>query len=176
MSKEELKKAIRDVPDFPKQGIIFKDITTVLKDPRLLGVALAEMAGLAAGLKVDKVVAAEARGFIFGTSLAEKLHAGFVPARKSGKLPAEVVEEEYDLEYGTDKLAVHKDAIEAGEKVLIVDDLLATGGTVEALVKLVNKMGGQVVGCHFLIELAFLKGRERLAGQEVKSVIVYEGE
>jgi adenine phosphoribosyltransferase len=176
MNVEQLKKTIRDVPDFPKPGIVFKDITTLLKDPETFASALKELENLCKDLKVDKIVAAEARGFIIGAPLALKLNVGFIPARKPNKLPAPTVEEEFQLEYGTDRLAIHLDAIAKGERVLIVDDLLATGGTVCALANLVEKMGGRVVGLFFLIELAFLKGRERLNKYLVKSVISYDAE
>ncbi len=169
----DLKSLIRDVPDFPKPGIIFKDITTLLKDPKGFCEAVDV---LYEGIKdkgIDKIVAVESRGFIFAGVLAYKLGCGFVPVRKPGKLPAETIAEEYTLEYGTNTLEIHKDAIAPGEKVLIFDDLLATGGTALATAHLVEGLGGRVVGFQFLIELSFLNGREKLKGYDVTSIIVY---
>jgi len=158
----DLKNYFRIVPDFPKKGINFIDITTVLKDKVAFNEALNQLYSQISNLKVDKVVAIESRGFIFGSLLAQKLNAGFVPVRKPGKLPAEKISENYSLEYGTDALEIHKDAIESGEKILIHDDLLATGGTVEAVCKMVEKLGGEIAGILFLVELSFLNGREKL--------------
>lgn len=172
----ELKNFIRNVPDFPKQGIIFRDITTLLKDPLAFKEATKLLLSKVEDLKVDKVVAIESRGFIFGSLIADKLNAGFVPVRKPGKLPAEKINEKYLLEYGEDSLEIHVDAIQKGEKVLIHDDLLATGGTVEAVCKLVEKLGGKVVGILFLIELSFLNGKSKLSKYRVESVIQYESE
>lgn len=172
----DLKNFIRDVPNFPKQGIIFKDITTLLKDKTALKEALQQLYSKVENLKIDKVVAIEARGFIFGSLLAEKLNAGFVPVRKPGKLPAEKISESYLLEYGSDSLEIHTDAIQKGEKVLIHDDLLATGGTVEAVARMVEKLGGEIVGILFLIELDFLNGREKLKKYPVHSIIHYQSE
>ncbi|MCX8056368.1 MAG: adenine phosphoribosyltransferase [Ignavibacteria bacterium] len=169
----ELEKFIRDVPDFPKKGIIFKDITTLLKDKTAFKEALNQLYDKVKNLQVDKVVAIEARGFIFGSLLAEKLDAGFVPVRKPGKLPAEKISESYQLEYGVDTLEIHSDAIQKGEKVLIHDDLLATGGTVEAVCKMIERLGGEIVGIIFLIELDFLNGREKLKKYPVHSIIHY---
>ena len=168
---EELIKLIRDVPDFPKKGILFKDITTLLKVPGAFQKAIDLMAEPYAGKSIDLLVSVEARGFAIGSALAYKLGTGMVLIRKPGKLPSETIQVTYDLEYGTDSIEVHKDAIQKGQKVLIVDDLLATGGTVEGVVKLVNQMGGEIVGCAFLIELDFLNGREKLPGQEIFSLI-----
>ncbi|MBU0506454.1 MAG: adenine phosphoribosyltransferase [bacterium] len=164
---------IRDVPDFPKQGILFKDITTLLKDPDALKESIQQMKLLCENQGITKVCGAESRGFIFGVPLAIEIGAGFVPIRKPGKLPAETLSEEYVLEYGTDKIEIHKDAIEKGEKVIFVDDLLATGGTAEASLKLLEKMEADVVGCLFLIELGFLNGREKLQNYPVNSLLVY---
>lgn len=172
----DLSKFIRDVPDFPKKGIIFKDITTLLKDKQSFKEALNQLYGKVSNLTVDKVVAIESRGFIFGSLLAEKLDAGFVPVRKPGKLPAEKISETYQLEYGVDSLEIHTDAIQKGDRVLIHDDLLATGGTVEAVCKMVEKLGGQIVGILFLIELDFLNGREKLKNYSVQSIIHYNAE
>lgn len=172
----ELKNFIRNVPDFPKQGIIFRDITTLLKDPLAFKEATKLLLSKVEDLKVDKVVAIESRGFIFGSLIADKLNAGFVPVRKPGKLPAEKINEKYLLEYGEDSLEIHVDAIQKGDKVLIHDDLLATGGTVEAVCKLVEKLGGEVVGILFLIELSFLYGKSKLSKYRVESVIQYESE
>ncbi len=169
----DLKKYIRDVPDFPKKGILFKDITPLLQSPKAFPDAIEQMYERAKGKRVDYVVSMEARGFIFGAPLAIRLGAGFVPIRKPGKLPYRVVEESYMKEYGEDKLCMHEDAIKPGSRVLIVDDLLATGGTVEAACRLVERMGGEVVGTLFLIELTFLKGRERLAGYDVEALIKF---
>ncbi len=170
---KELKDFIRDVPDFPKKGIIFKDITTLLKDKEALSMAIEELSEKIKGLKIDKVIGVESRGFIFAPVLAYKLNAGFVPVRKPGKLPAEVISESYELEYGTDTLEMHKDAIEKGDKVLIADDLIATGGTAEAVCKMVEKAGGEIIALEFLIELTFLKGREKLKKYNVISLIKY---
>jgi adenine phosphoribosyltransferase len=169
----DLAKMIRDVPDFPKEGIIFKDITTLIKDPAAFKEAVDILADHYAGREIDLVVAVEARGYIFGAPVAYKLGAGFVPVRKVGKLPAETVREEYELEYGTDSVEMHEDAIKAGQKVLIVDDLIATGGSAAATAALVEQLGGQVVGIAFLIELVFLKGVEKLKEYEVFTVIRY---
>ncbi len=170
---KKLEEYIRDVPDFPKKGIVFKDITTLLKDKEALKRAVDDMYKLVKDTEIDKVVGVESRGFIFSPILAYKLNAGFVPVRKPGKLPAEVISETYELEYGTDKLEIHKDAIEAGDKVLIVDDLIATGGTSKAVCKMVERLGGKIVGLEFLIELTFLKGREKLKEYNVFSIIKY---
>ncbi len=172
----DLKKFIRDIPDFPKKGIIFKDITTLLKDRVAFIEGLNQLYSRVSHLRVDKVVAIESRGFIYGSLLAEKLNAGFVPVRKPGKLPADKLSEKYQLEYGVDSLEIHLDSIEKGERVLIHDDLLATGGTVDAVCKMVEKLGGIISGIVFLIELDFLKGREKLKNYEVHSIIHYDVE
>jgi len=170
---DELKKYIREVPDFPKPGINFYDITTLLKDSHGLRMTVDRFVWLFADMEVDKVVGMESRGFMFGPTVAYNLNAGFVPVRKPGKLPAETVGQSYDLEYGTDRLEIHRDGISAGERVLIVDDLIATGGTALATAKLVEDLGGEVVGLGFILELEFLAGRDQLAGYSVKSLIRY---
>jgi len=167
---------IRDVPDFPKPGIVFKDITPLLQDAGAFRQAVAQLAEPFRGAGVDLVVAAEARGFIFGGAVACALGAGFVPVRKPGKLPADTTAEEYELEYGTDALEIHTDAVQPGQRVLLLDDLLATGGTMAATAKLVEGLGGEVAGIAFLIELGFLKGREKLKGYDLVTLIQYEGE
>jgi adenine phosphoribosyltransferase len=167
---------IRDVPDFPKNGIIFKDITTLLKNPEALKETSSILYDLAKDKGITKVAGIESRGFIFGGLLAEKLNAGFVPIRKPNKLPAEKISETYALEYGTDTIEIHKDAILPGDRVLLHDDLLATGGTAQAAVKLIEKLGGEVVQISFLIELVFLNGRELLKGYDIQSLIKYAGE
>ena len=172
----ELKSLIRDVPDFPIKGIFFKDITTLLKDSGGLKEAGNQLYELASGKGITKVVGIESRGFIYGTLLADKLEVGFVPIRKPGKLPSKTLSETYTLEYGEDKIEIHEDAIQPGDKVLLHDDLLATGGTMEAAVKLVEKMGGEVVQISFLIELTFLNGREKLSKYDVHSLIQYDSE
>jgi len=173
MSVEKLTTAIRDVPDFPKPGIIFKDITPILSDPDLFKASLEIFVDRHSGSGISKVAAIDARGFIFGGAVAEKLGVGFVPIRKKGKLPYETFEESYDLEYGSAAIEVHTDAFEEGEKVLLLDDLLATGGTAAAAAKLIERAGGKVVEVDFLIELAFLNGREKLSGYEVFSPIIF---
>jgi len=172
----ELKDHIRSIPDFPMAGIVFRDITTLVKDPAALQAAVAALVEPVAGEQIDQVVAAEARGFIFGGAIACRLGAGFVPVRKPGKLPAETVERTYELEYGTDTLAVHRDAIGTGDRVLVLDDLLATGGTAKAICELVEQLGGEVVACLFLIELSYLGGREKLGNRRVISLIDYPSE
>jgi adenine phosphoribosyltransferase len=172
----DLRALIRDIPDFPKPGIGFKDITPLLADPAGLDAAVDALADHARPLDVDVVIAAEARGFLLGTALARELGAGFVLARKPGKLPYTTVRAEYLLEYGTDALELHSDAVASGARVLVHDDLLATGGTARALCELVEQLDGQVVGCSFLIELAFLHGRDRLAGHDVHSLVRYDSE
>ena len=167
---------IRDVPDFPKPGIVFKDITTLTKDPAGLRATVDAIADRYADADVDLVVGIESRGFVFGAAVAYRMGVGFVPARKPGKLPAETVRAEYELEYGTDAIEIHRDAISKGQRVLIVDDLLATGGTAAAAAELVEKLGGEIVAFAFLIDLAFLKGRDKLAGYEVFSLIEYDSE
>jgi adenine phosphoribosyltransferase len=173
VSTVDLRKLIRDIPDFPRPGIVFRDITPLLLAPAGLDAAVSGLAGLVAPLSVDLVVAAEARGFILGGALARQLGAGFVPARKPGKLPHETVSAEYALEYGIDALEVHADALAGGARVLVHDDLLATGGTARALCDLVAGLGGAIVGCVFLIELSFLDGRRRLAPNPVHALLEY---
>ena len=172
----DLKKYIRSIRDFPIKGIMFRDITTLLKDPVAVNETLKQLLAYAQNKKIDKVVGVESRGFIFGAMLANELKAGFVPVRKPGKLPAEKESQTYQLEYGLDKIEVHKDAISKGDKVLIHDDLLATGGTAEAACKLVEKLGGEVVQLSFIVELAFLNGREKLRNYRVNSLVTYEDE
>lgn len=172
----DLKSYIRSVRDFPTEGINFRDITTLLKEPEALQAAVDALVEPFADERVDLVLAAEARGFILGGAVACRLNAGFVPVRKPGKLPAETVERTYDLEYGTDTLTVHRDAIKPGARVLVLDDLLATGGTVRACCELVEELGGEVVACAFLIELSSLGGREKLDGRRVVSLIDYPSE
>jgi adenine phosphoribosyltransferase len=169
----DLKSVIREIPNFPKEGILFYDITTLLKDAKLFGRVIERLAKLYEDEEIDKVVAIESRGFILGSALAYRLKAGFVPVRKRGKLPSDVYETEYNLEYGSSALAVHRDAIATGERVLIVDDLLATGGTIAATVNLVKQFDGVIIGVAFLIELTALRGRHRLDGHQVVSLVAY---
>ena len=166
---------VRSIPDFPEPGIIFRDITTVLQDPDGLKLAIDGLKERLDGVDFDVVVGAESRGFIFGVPIAYNLHKPFVPIRKKGKLPCETVSASYDLEYGSAEIEMHKDSIKPGQKVAIIDDLIATGGTIEAAIKLVEQLGGEVVKVVFLMELAGLKGRERLKGYDVASVICYDG-
>jgi adenine phosphoribosyltransferase len=176
VSSVDLRALVRDIPDFPQPGINFKDITPLLLDARALDGAVSGLAQMVAGKKpVDLVVAAEARGFILGAALARELGAGFVPARKPGKLPHDTVSAEYALEYGIDALEVHADALAGGARVLVHDDLLATGGTAGALCRLVGDLGAEIVGCAFLVELSYLGGRRQLAGHQVHSLIEYDG-
>ena len=172
----DLRAHIRDIPDFPKPGIVFKDITPLLLDAEALAAAIGGLVDYARPLGIDLVVAAEARGFILGGAIADALGAGFVPARKPGKLPSKTVSAEYILEYGVDALEVHADALAQGARVLVHDDLLATGGTARALCELVEKLGGHVMGCAFLVELAFLGGRERLSPFDVQALVAYDAE
>lgn len=172
----DLVEKIRNIPDFPKKGVVFRDITTLLKDPEAFRNSIKKMRETYSGKSIDKIVGMESRGFIFGSVLAHELGVGFIPARKPGKLPAETVQEDYKLEYGTDALEIHRDAIQKNDNILIVDDLLATGGTASATARLVEKMGGKISGMCFLIELAFLKGRDRLKGYDINSLISYESE
>ena len=169
----DLASSIRDVPDFPKEGILFKDITTLLKDPEALREAIRIFTDRYRDKNIDIVVGVESRGFIFGAAVAANIGAGFVPVRKPGKLPAATFKETYELEYGTDSIEIHQDAISAGQRVLILDDLLATGGTAAAVVRLLSKMNSEIVEVAFLIELDFLNGREKLAGQDIFTVIHY---
>lgn len=164
---------IRDVPDFPKPGVVFKDITPLLNHPQALSRARDTLLGFLNGDSIDKVVGIDSRGFIFAPMLAEQLGAGFVPVRKKGKLPFATLQESYTLEYGTDAVEIHVDAIHKGERVLVHDDVLATGGTSSAVCKLVEKLGGQVVQCNFLIHLSFLNGAEQLNGYAVRSLLRY---
>ena len=174
MDVSELRAKIRDIKDFPTEGILFKDITTLLKEPKAFKAVLDELATSYIQAGVEIVVGVESRGFIFGGALAHQLGAGFVPVRKLGKLPAKTLSVEYELEYGRDALAMHEDAINPGQRVLVVDDLLATGGTMAATVRLVEQAGGVIVGLAFLIELAFLHGRAKLKDYPVSALIVYE--
>jgi len=173
MNCEPLKKLIREIPDFPKKGILFYDITTLLKDKKGFAMLIDALAEHYIDKEVDLVLGMEARGFIFGPALAYRLNAGFVPVRKPGKLPAETTRLEYQLEYGSNALEIHKDAIQSGQRVLIVDDLLATGGTAAATVGLAKSLGGQIAGLAFAVELDFLKGRDKLKGLDVFSLLHY---
>ena len=170
---EELKNKIREVPDFPKQGIRFYDITTLISDPDGLRSAVDLLTDRYRDQEIDKVIAIESRGFIFGSTLAYNLGVGFVPVRKPGKLPAQRISATYDLEYGQDSVEVHSDAVESGQRVLIVDDVIATGGTAAATVELVQRLGGVIVELAFVVELGFLKGRDRLEGVDVFSILTY---
>ena len=172
---KKLEDYVRSIPDFPEEGIIFRDVTSVLQDADGLRLAIDTMQDLIKDLEYDVVVGAESRGFIFGTPIAYNNHKPFVLIRKKGKLPCETIEKEYELEYGTATIEMHKDSIQPGQKVLIVDDLIATGGTTEAMVKLIEELGGEVAGLVFLMELAGLKGRERLKGYRMEAAITYEG-
>lgn len=172
---KKLEEYVRSIPDFPELGIIFRDITTILQDPDGLHLAIQSMQDKLKDTEFDVVVGTESRGFIFGVPIAYNLHKAFVPVRKKGKLPCETVSMEYDLEYGSAVIEMHKDSIKPGQKVVLVDDLVATGGTIEAAIKLVEELGGEVVKVVFLMELAGLKGRERLKGYEVESVLCYDG-
>jgi adenine phosphoribosyltransferase len=174
MDVADLRAKIRDIKNFPSEGILFKDITTLLRDGPAWRFAVDSLANRYQGERVDVVVGVESRGFIFGGAIAHQLRAGFVPVRKVGKLPAKTIEVEYELEYGRDALAMHEDAISPGQRVLAVDDLLATGGTMAATLRLVEQLGGRVVGVAFMIELAFLHGREKLKNYPLHSLIVYE--
>src|SRR4051812_47299429 len=169
----ELGSLIRDIPDFPKKGILFKDITTLLKDPAAFKQAIDQLTDLVRGYRPDVVIGMESRGFIFAAPIAYLLGAGFVPVRKLGKLPGQVISTEYDLEYGTNTLELHADAISAGQRVLVVDDLLATGGTVSATIELVERLRGEVVAVAFLVELSSLNGRDRLSNYNVLSLIKF---
>lgn len=172
---KKLEEYVRSIPDFPEPGIIFRDITTILQDPDGLHLAIQSMQDKLKDTEFDVVVGTESRGFIFGVPIAYNLHKAFVPVRKKGKLPCGTVSMEYDLEYGSAVIEMHKDSIKPGQKVVLVDDLVATGGTIEAAIKLVEELGGEVVKVVFLMELAGLKGRERLKGYEVESVLCYDG-
>lgn len=166
---------VRSIPDFPEEGIIFRDVTSVLQDADGLCLAVDKMQEFLKDVEFDTIVGLESRGFIFGMPIAYNLHKPFIPVRKKGKLPCETIEISYDLEYGSATIEMHKDAIKPGDKVVIVDDLIATGGTVEASIKLVEQLGGEVVKVIFLMELAGLEGRKKLEGYDVQSVITYEG-
>ena len=172
---KKIEEYVRSIPDFPEPGIIFRDITSVLQDADGLQLAIDSMIKLLDGVDFDVVAGTESRGFIFGVPIAYELHKPFVPVRKKGKLPCETISQSYDLEYGQATIEMHKDSIKPGQKVVLVDDLIATGGTIEAAIKLVEQLGGEVVKVIFLMELAGLKGRERLKGYDVASVITYEG-
>lgn len=172
---KKLEEYVRSIPDFPEPGIIFRDVTSILQDADGLHLAVDMLLKMLDGVDFDVVVGPESRGFIFGTPVAYELHKAFVPVRKAGKLPCETISTEYALEYGTAKIEMHKDAIRPGQKVVIIDDLMATGGTIEAVISLVEELGGEVVKICFVMELAGLKGRERLKGRQIESAIIYEG-
>ena len=174
LNSDQLKKLIREVPDFPKKGILFYDITTLLKDKTGFAQLIDLFSEHYIGKRIDLVLGMEARGFIFGPAVAYRLNAGFVPVRKPGKLPAAIVKCEYELEYGSNRLEVHQDAIEKGQRVLIVDDLLATGGTAQATARLVKSLGGEIAGLAFVVELDFLNGREKLKPYNVFSLLHYD--
>ncbi len=173
--KKKIEDYVRSIPDFPEKGVLFRDITSILQDADGLHLAIDLIQEKLEGLDFDVVVGAESRGFIFGVPVAYNLHKPFVPVRKQGKLPCETVSATYDLEYGTETIEMHKDSIKPGQKVVVIDDLIATGGTIEAAIHLIEELGGEVVKVVFLMELAGLNGRERLAGYDVESVICYEG-
>lgn len=172
---KKLEEYVRSIPDFPEEGIIFRDVTSVLQDKDSLKMAIDEIQKELEGVDFDLVLGPESRGFIFGVPVAYNMNKGFIPVRKKGKLPCETVEMEYDLEYGTAVIEMHKDAIKPGQKVVIIDDLIATGGTIEAITKLVESLGGEVVKIVFLMELEGLKGRDKLKDYNIASVIRYEG-
>ena len=172
---KKMEEYVRAIPDFPEPGIIFRDVTSVLLDPDGLKLAVDSMIGLLDGVECDVIAGTESRGFMFGVPIAYQLGKGFIPVRKKGKLPCETISASYDLEYGSAEIEMHKDAIKPGQKVVLVDDLIATGGTLAASIELIEKLGGKVVKVVLLMELAGLKGREKLSGYEVASVITYEG-
>lgn len=172
----DYKKYIANVPGFPKEGIMFRDVTPLMQNGEAFASACDELIAFAKSIKAEIIVGPESRGFIFGCPIAKELKIGFIPVRKPGKLPRETISVDYELEYGKNTLCMHKDAIKPGQRVLFIDDLLATGGTVEASLKLVEELGGVVVGCGFLIELVDLKGREKLKKYNVKTLMEYEGE
>ncbi len=172
---KQLESYVRSIPDFPEPGIIFRDVTSVLQDKDGLRMAIDQMQDMLKGLEFDTIVGPESRGFIFGVPIAYNLNKAFIPIRKKGKLPCETISMDYDLEYGKATIEMHKDAIKPGQKVVIVDDLIATGGTIEAIIKLIELLGGEVIKIIFLMELKGLNGREKLVGYNVDSVIQYEG-
>ena len=172
---KKIEEYVRSIPDFPEPGSIFRDVTSILQDPDGLKLSIDLIQEKLEGLDFDVIAGTESRGFIFGVPVAYNMHKAFVPVRKKGKLPCETVSREYALEYGTAAIEIHKDAIKPGQKVVVIDDLIATGGTIEAAVKLIEELGGEVVKVVFLMELAGLKGRERLEDYDVESVICYEG-
>ena len=172
---KKLEEYVKSIPDFPEKGIIFRDVTSVLQDAEGLHLAIDQMQEKLEGVDFDVVLGPESRGFIFGVPIAYNMHKAFVPVRKKGKLPRATISQTYDLEYGTATIEIHKDAIQPGQKVVIIDDLIATGGTTEAIIKMVEELGGEVVKIVFLMELAGLKGRERLSGYDIDSEIIYEG-
>ena len=172
---KKLEEYVRTIPDFPEPGIMFRDVTSVIGDKDGLRTAINDMQGLLEGIEFDTIVGPESRGFIFGVPIAYNLYKPFVPVRKKGKLPCETIEESYDLEYGRATIEIHKDAIKPGDRVVIVDDLIATGGTTKAIINLIERLGGKVVRIVFLMELAGLKGREKLEGYDVKAALVYPG-
>ena len=172
---KKIEEYVRSIPDFPEPGIIFRDVTSILQDPDGLKLSIDLIQEKLKGVDFDVVVGTESRGFIFGVPVAYNLYKSFVPVRKKGKLPCDTVSMRYELEYGTAEIEMHKDSIKPGQRVVVIDDLIATGGTVEAAIKLIEDLGGQVVKVIFLMELAGLKGRERLKGYDVESVIRYEG-
>ena len=172
---KKLEEYVKSIPDFPEKGIIVRDVTSVLQDADGLHMAIDQMQKKLEGVDFDIVLGPESRGFIFGVPIAYNMHKAFVPVRKKGKLPRATISQTYDLEYGTATIEIHKDAIQPGQKVVIIDDLIATGGTTEAIIKMVEELGGEVVRCVFLMELAGLKGREKLNGYDIDSAIIYEG-
>ena len=172
---KKLEEYVKSIPDFPEKGIIFRDVTSVLQDAEGLHLAIDQMQEKLEGVDFDVVLGPESRGFIFGVPIAYNMHKAFVPVRKKGKLPRATISQTYDLEYGTATIEIHKDAIQPGQKVVIIDDLIATGGTTEAIIKLIEELGGKVVKICFVMELAGLKGREHLKGYDVESSIIYEG-
>ena len=172
---KKLEEYVKSIPDFPEKGIIFRDVTSVLQDAEGRHLAIDQMQAKLEGVDFDVVLGPESRGFILGVPIAYNMHKAFVPVRKKGKLPRATISQTYDLEYGTATIEIHKDAIKPGQKVVIIDDLIATGGTTEAIIKMVEELGGEVVKIVFLMELAGLKGRERLSGYDIDSAIIYEG-
>lgn len=172
---KRLEDYVTSIPDFPEEGIIFRDVTTILEDPDGLSLAVDGIREMLKGVEYDSVVGPESRGFIFGVPVAYAEHKSFIPVRKKGKLPREVLSADYELEYGTATIEIHKDSIKPGQKVVIIDDLIATGGTIGAIIKLIEELGGEVVKICFIMELAGLNGREKLAGYDVESMITYEG-